>query len=267
MPRAVLCPRCKQLIGSEETVCSWCGASRSAPWWRFLNWTTETIGGDWFVKTIITVNILYYIATLLADRSGGFLSPSRESLMMFGATGTIPIDYFGRGWSLLTANYLHGGIIHLIFNLAALRQIAPWTAAEYGQSRMFVIYTLGGVSGYLISYSAGIPFTIGASAAICALVGALLYYGKSRGGAYGNSVYRELSGWVITIFIFGLIFPGINNWGHGGGLAGGALLGMILGYTEKKRETFFHHTLAVICAAATVVALGWGITSFLFEGV
>lgn len=265
MPRAVLCPRCKQLIGSEENVCSWCGTSRSAPWWKVVSWTKDTMGNDWFVNVILTANILYYAASLLIDRSGGFLSPSRASLMMLGATGTMPIDFYGRIWSLLSANYLHGGIIHLIFNLAALRQLGPWTAAEYGQSRMFVIYTLGGISGYLVSYLAGIPFTIGASAAICALVGALLYYGKSRGGAYGNSVYRELSGWVISIFIFGLIFPGINNWGHGGGLAGGALLGMILGYSEKKRETFFHRAMALICAAATVTVLGWGMSTFIWQ--
>lgn len=262
MSRAVLCPRCKQLIGSEETVCSWCGASRSAPWWKLLRWTQDNLGSDWITKTIITANIFLFIVSLLAGQSSGLLSPSRMSLMGLGATGTIPIDHYGRTWSLISANYLHGGILHLLFNLAALRQLAPWTAAEYGQSRMFVIYTLGGVAGYIVSYIAGIPFTIGASAAICALAGALMYYGKSRGGTYGNSVYRELYGWMISIFIFGLIFPGINNWGHGGGFAGGALLGMIMGYSEKKRESIFHRVLALFCAVATVAVLCLAVITF-----
>lgn len=255
MARAILCPRCRQLIGSEEVTCSWCGTTRSAPWWRILSWTKSTMGGDWIVKVIITVNLLYYAISLMVDMSGGFLTPGRTSLMLLGATGTMPIDYYGRTWTLLTANYLHGGIIHLIFNMAALRQIAPWAANEFGACRMFIIYTLGGVFGYLVSYLAGVPFTIGASAAVCALVGSLLYYGKSRGGSYGDSVYKELGGWVISIFIFGLIFPGINNWGHGGGLVGGALLGLILGYSEKKRETAFQRILALLCALATVAAL------------
>lgn len=256
MARAILCPRCRQLIGSEESVCSWCGTSRSAPLWQMLSWTTGNIGGESVVKAVITVNILYYAFSLLAGMSGGMLSPSQGSLMLLGATGTMPVNYYGGAWTLLTASYLHGGILHLLFNMAALYQLGPWVANEYGSSRMFIIYTLGGVCGYLVSYAAGVQFTIGASAAVCGLAGSLLYYGKSRGGSYGSAVYQQLSGWVISIFIFGLMFPGINNWAHGGGLVGGALLGMLLGYTEKRREHLFQRALAILCVIATFVALG-----------
>jgi len=256
MARAILCPRCRQLIGSEESVCSWCGTSRSAPFWKVLNWTKTTTGGDNVVKTVITVNILYFVVSLLPGMSGGSLSPSQASMMLLGATGTVPINYYHGGfWTLLTASYLHGGIMHLLFNLAALYQLGPWVVNEYGAARMFIIYTLGGVCGYLLSYIAGIPFTIGASAAVCGLAGSLLYYGKSRGGSYGSAVYQQLSGWVISIFIFGLIVPGINNWAHGGGIIGGMLLGLLLGYTEKRRENLFHRLLALLCVAVTVVAL------------
>jgi rhomboid protease GluP len=141
----------------------------------------------------------------------------------------------------------------------ALRQIVPWTVNEYGTSRMFTIYTLGGVFGFWVSYLAGVSFTIGASAAVCSLIGSLLYYGKSRGGVYGQSVYREVSGWVISLLVFGLIVPGINNWGHGGGIVGGILLGALLGYGERRRETTLHTTLAVLCAVATVAVLFWAI--------
>lgn len=256
MARAILCPRCRQLIGSEEKVCSWCGTSRSAPLWQFLSWTKGSMGGDSVVKAVITVNILYYAVSLLIGMSGGLFSPAQGSLMLLGATGTVPINYYGGLWTLLTASYLHGGVIHLLFNMAALYQLGPWVANEYGASRMFTIYTLGGVCGYLVSYAAGVPFTIGASAAVCGLAGSLLFYGKSRGGSYGSAVYQQLSGWVISIFIFGLLFPGINNWAHGGGLLGGALLGMLLGYTERKKENLFHHALALLSVAATVAALG-----------
>jgi rhomboid protease GluP len=189
--------------------------------------------------------------------SGSFFSPGQTSLMLLGATGTYPIDHFGRFWTVVSANYLHGGIIHLIFNLMALKQIAPRTSSEYGTSRMFTIYSLGGVIGYVISYFAGIPFTIGASAAVCSLIGALLYYGKSRGGAYGSSVYREVSGWVISLFLFGLIFPGINNWAHGGGIIGGIVIGALIGYNERRRENNFDHALALLCGLTTIGVLGW----------
>jgi rhomboid protease GluP len=215
------------------------------------------------VKMLLLLNIIYFGISLLLslriENVGGFFSPSQNSLLMLGATGTIPIDRFGRIWSLLSANYLHGGLLHLLFNMMALHQLAPRVVNEYGSSRMVTIYTLGGIIGYLISYFAGVPFTVGASAAICSLIGALLYFGKSRSGVYGRFVYHEVSGWIISLFIFGLLFSGINNWAHGGGLIGGILVGMLLGYNEKRNEIFFHHTLALICSMLTISALGWAI--------
>lgn len=263
MPRATLCPRCRQLIGSEETVCSWCGTARSAPLWKILSWSKGIFASDGVIQAIMTLNIIYYAISILIAPPVGLLSPSQYSMLLLGATGTIPIDNYGNYWSLLTANYLHGGIIHLVFNLMALRQIAPLAINEYGAARMITIYTIGGVFGFLVSYLAGVPVTIGASAAVCSLVGSLLYYGKSRGGAYGSAIYSELSGWVISIFIFGLVFPGINNWGHGGGLVGGMLLGMILGYTEKRRETFISRAMAVLCIAVTLLSLVLALTRLL----
>ena len=258
--RPKLCPRCRQLIGSEEAVCSWCGTARSAPWWQFVNWSRGAMGGDWLLSALITVNVVYFAQSLLlgiTTGSGSLFSPGQTSLFLLGATGTYPINHFGRLWSLLSANYLHGGLIHLIFNLMALRQILPMTSNEYGPSRMFTIYTLGGVGGFCLSYMAGVPFTIGASAAICSLIGAMLYYGKSRGGAYGNAIYRDVGGWVISLFVFGLIVPGINNWGHGGGIISGIVLGMVLGYNDDRRENAFHRGLALLCAAVTVGVLVW----------
>jgi rhomboid protease GluP len=260
--RPVLCPRCRTLIGSEESTCSRCGTSRSAPWWQLINLTRGALEGDWVIKAIITVNVLYYALSLVVSAGmgrGGFLSPGNASLRLLGATGTIPINYYGNVWTLLSANYLHGGILHLIFNMMALRQIAPLTANEYGASRMFSIYTLGGVFGFWVSYLAGVSFTIGASAGVCSLIGALLYFGKSRGGVYGHSVYREVSGWVVSLLIFGMIVPGINNWGHGGGIVGGMLLGWLLGYEGRNRETTLHTALALLCAIATVAVLAWAV--------
>jgi rhomboid protease GluP len=219
------------------------------------------MAGDWLVKALISANVLFFAVSLVLSTrngdAGSFFSPGQTSLMLLGATGTYPIDHFGRFWTVVSASYLHGGIIHLIFNLMALKQIAPWASSEYGSSRMFTIYTAGGVIGYIISYLAGVPFTIGASAAVCSLIGALLFYGKSRGGAYGSSVYREVSGWVVSLFVFGLIFPGINNWAHGGGIVGGIVIGALIGYNERRRENNFDHALALLCGLSTVVILGW----------
>jgi rhomboid protease GluP len=260
----MLCPKCGQLVGSEETVCSWCGASRAHPWWRIAARTRRSLGGDWLVQAIIAANIVFYLLSLVMTRHASFtlnplglLAPGQKGLLLLGATGTIPIGEYGRFWTLLSANYLHGGIMHIVFNLMAFRQIAPRVSHEYGVSRMFTIYTLGGIGGYIVSCLAGIPFTIGASAAICALIGSLLYYGRNRGGTYGGMVYREVGGWVISLLLFGFIVPGINNWAHGGGILSGILLGMLLGYREKRRETPLHRLLAICCGVATILCLAW----------
>ncbi|SNB46561.1 rhomboid family intramembrane serine protease [Geobacter sp. DSM 9736] len=268
--RAMLCPRCRRLIGSDEVICSWCGASRASAWYSSA-WKRGALDGDWLVRAILTANIVFYmLSLLLGSRRGGgpfgVFTPDQASLMLLGATGTVPLERFGRFWTLLSANYLHGGLLHIFFNLAALRQIAPWVTQEYGPSRMFIIYTLGGVSGFLLSWLAGIPFTIGASAALCGLIGSLLYFGRSRGGAYGSAVYREVTGWVVGLVLFGLLIPNINNWAHGGGILGGMLLGKLLGYGERVPETSLHRLLAIVCLCATVAVLGWAsVTSLLFR--
>ena len=188
-----------------------------------------------------------------------FLSPSDTSLLLLGATGTIPIDRYHRLWTLVSAGFLHGGILHIFFNMVAFRQLAAIVNREFGIYRMFVIYTLSGIVGYWVSYLAGVAFTIGASASVCGLVGAALYYGKSRGGVYGTSLYKQIAGWIVILFIFGLLVPGINNWGHGGGILGGIVLGFLLGYQEKKRENFFHRVLGGVCLIGTLLVLFWAV--------
>ena len=262
-PPAMLCPRCRRLIGSDETICSWCGARRAATRWSPAAWRGG-LPGDWWIRNIVILNVVFYLLSLLLGIIGVFPAtrfecspPLIPACFCWEQPELFPIDEFGRVWSLLSANYLHGGILHIVFNLVALRQIAPWVSQEFGASRMFIIYTAGGVGGYAISYLAGIAFTIGASAAVCALIGALLYFGRSRGGTYGGMVFREVSGWVISLFLFGLIVPGINNWGHGGGILAGIILGMLLGYQERRPERAIHHFLALLCGITTVAVLGW----------
>ncbi len=224
---------------------------------------------DRIISLLIYVNIgMFVLSLLLNPRSASygfnpfsFLSPSNQSLLLLGSTGTYPIIKLHRWWSLLSASYLHGSLLHILFNMMALRQIGPLVIQEYGGYRMLAIYTLGGVGGFGVSFLAGVPFTIGASAAVCSLLGAMLYYGKSRGGAYGQDLYRQTGGWALSIFVFGLLSPGINNWAHGGGMAVGALLGYLLGYKERRREAMQDKFLAIVCVVTTALVLAWAVLS------
>lgn len=262
--RDISCPRCGRLIGSTESSCTWCGAERPGTWAKLAGWSQGGDNGDWQIKAIIATNVAFYLLSLLLSRHRGFsanplsfLSPDHNSLLLLGATGAVPVLALGRFWTLISANYLHGGLLHIIFNMMALRQIGPWVCAEFGPKRMFIIYTLSGVSGYVVSCLAGVSFTIGASASVCGLIGALYFFGKSRGGNYGAAVSSEVSGWLISLVLFGLVMPGINNWGHGGGIVGGVVLGKLLGYQARGTERPGHVLLAVLCMLATGAILAW----------
>ena len=270
--QSLLCPNCKKLISISEKKCPYCGTGNPAAWWK-NNILTRGFNDPYLlVRSIIGVNIgIYVISLLLNPRGFGlalnpltFLAPSGQILELLGATGRVPIDAFQRYWTLVSANYLHGSILHIFFNMMAFRQLGLLAAREYGVYRMFVIYTLGGVIGFFISYLASVPWTIGASAAVLGLAGALLYYGKSRGGLYGRAIYKQIGIWVIILFIFGLLVPVINNWGHGGGIAAGIGLGFLLGYQERKKENVLHKLVAGGCAVLTLVILGWAVVSGIY---
>ncbi|MBW2444235.1 MAG: rhomboid family intramembrane serine protease [Deltaproteobacteria bacterium] len=270
--QSMLCPNCRKLISVSEARCPFCGMPRPASRWKNNFWTRGFRDANQFVKILIIANVGMYIISLLFNpRATGlslnpltFLSPSDTSILLLGATGTVPIDKYHRFWTLVSASFLHGGILHIFFNMAALRQLAALVNREFGVYRMFVIYTVSGVLGFWISYLAGVAFTIGASASVCGLIGALLYYGKSRGGIYGGTLYRQVFSWVIFLFMFGLIVPGINNWGHGGGILAGIVSGFLLGYQEKKRENVVHKTLAAVCGVVTVAVLIWAVGSSIY---
>jgi rhomboid protease GluP len=262
---SLLCPNCRGLISRSERKCPHCGLRNPGSWLKTTRLYTSFSDPEQLLQVIIYANIGMFILSILLNpgRSGfnfnpfNFLSPSNQSLLVLGSTGTVPIAQLGRWWTLVSANYLHGGLLHIVFNMIALRQIGPLAANEFGPHRMFAIYSIGGVFGFLLSFLAGVSFTIGASAALCSLIGAMLFYGKSRGGVYGQEIYRQVGGWAIGIFVFGFIVPGINNWGHGGGMAAGAALAYLLGYKERKRETPGHRLLALACGMITVLVLAW----------
>jgi rhomboid protease GluP len=265
--KSMLCPNCRRLISNDEEACPYCGMARPGSFWK----RGISGGFSWLsldpVKAIIVVNAAFYLLSLLLNPAAlglsanpmTFLSPSDTSLFLLGATGTLPIAVYGRWWTLISASFLHGSILHIFFNMMAFKQLAPFILAEFGFHRFAFLYVWTGVVGFFLSYLAGIPFTIGASASICGLIGAILYYGKSRGGFYGEQIYRQAMGWVVGLVLFGLFVPGINNWAHGGGIVSGIVLAFLTGYHERKRENFLHRFLGTATILITAAALLWAL--------
>ncbi len=224
---------------------------------------SKQFGPHTLVAGIIWANVIMFAVSLIyTGKALSFsinpflaLSPSTNVLHFLGAAGQIPIDRYHAWWSLLTANWLHGSLLHILFNMMALKTVAPLVIKEFGSSRTFSIYTLAGAGGFLASYLGHVPLTVGASASLCGLIGALLFYGLSRGGQWGQLVVRQTQGWVISLLLFGVFVPRVDNWGHGGGFVTGMAVAWVLGYLEKRRESFADKGIAIILAALTVFLL------------
>ncbi len=263
---SVVCPGCGTLVGVRDERCLTCGRWNPGLWGYapFLGRLGRDFG---FTQVVIWSCAILYAAMLLVNPGGirgiglNFLSPSIESLFLFGAAGPIPVFRFHRWWTLLSAGWLHGGILHILFNMMTLRNIAPAVAEMYGASRTVIIYTLAGAAGFLAStvfgtIFAGLPviggagFTVGASASILGLLGALVYYGRRT----GSSIIREQAkSWLAMLVIMGLFFPGIDNWAHLGGFAGGYLVSRFLDPLQPERID--HMVAALVCLVLTGVAV------------
>ncbi|MDH4063869.1 MAG: rhomboid family intramembrane serine protease [Acidobacteriota bacterium] len=259
---SVICASCGVLVGVNDDTCYNCGR-RNPGLWGFgpaLRRLGQDLG---FVPLVMGGTITLYALSLLLSGTGmqAFLSPSTQILFLLGASGAVPVFQFGRWWTVLTAGWLHAGVLHIVFNVLWIRQLAPSVADLYGPGRMVIIYTIAGVVGFTASSMAGmymprIPllggaaFSVGASASIFGLLGALFYYGRRTGSSHiGQSGLQ----YALFLGVFGLIFPGVDNWAHAGGFVGGVAASVIL--DPLTRERVDHLVLALACLVLTVVAL------------
>jgi rhomboid protease GluP len=196
-------------------------------------------------------------------RGLNILSPSGTSLFVLGASGGLPVFGYGRWWTFLSAGWLHGGLLHIGFNMMWVRDLGPVTAQLYGPSRAVLIYVAASVTGFVASSLAsflvflpqrlqGGAVTLGASAAIFGLLGALLYYGR-RGGS--QVLTEHATRYALILGVLGFVLPGVDNWAHAGGFAGGYLAALLLDPSTPERPHHFALALLLLGAsAASVVA-------------
>lgn len=266
---SVVCASCGSLVGVNDDTCYTCGR-RNPGLWGFAP-VLRRLGNDLgFVPLIIYgCGALYVLGLLLTLFFGGsvmgggspfgLLAADYRINLMLGASGAGPVFGGGMWWTVLSAGWLHGGVLHILLNMMWVRNLGPAVAEMFGGSRMVIIYTLGSLGGFLLSSVAGfylnIPFfgagqTVGASAPVFGLLGALVHYG-SRSGS--TMVYTEARGYAVAMIVFGLLFPGVDNAAHVGGFAGGYLASLWL--DPLKPERLNHMVGAVICLALTLLAI------------
>ncbi|MFQ5741946.1 MAG: rhomboid family intramembrane serine protease [Acidobacteriota bacterium] len=265
---SIVCPSCGKLNNADAPACFYCGR-RNPGLWGFGPPVRRLLGELNFTRVVTGVCIAAYVLSLLLDPRTAlrlrnpfdFLSPSGPALNALGMTGAYAW-HLGRWWTLFTAIYLHGSLLHILFNLLWINQLAPAVEGVYGRQRLIVIFTAAGVLGFVVSNWVGIAFTIGASGSIFGLLGAMVHYGRSRGGTFGLMVFRQYGQWALVLFVLGFLMAGVNNFAHAGGFIGGYLAAMALGHTEQQREQGTQ-LAAIACILLTALSFALALwTSF-----
>ena len=191
-----MCPNCRAFVTASDRVCPYCemklgprAIERRAP--------GEILGGLIPHARFTTVMILLInTALFLAE----YLNPN-AGLTRWGAS--LPAPYMqGQWWRLITAGFLHGGVFHILMNSWVLFDLGAEVETLYGTSRLIIFYFVSTVTGFAASSRIGGHLSVGSSAGIFGLIGAMLAFGFTHRSSLGMQVKSLYTRWVI----YGLVF-------------------------------------------------------------
>lgn len=161
------------------------------------------------------------------------------------------------------ASFLHGGLLHIGFNMWVLMDIGPQIEELYGSARYLFMYVVTGIGAYLLSSLVG-HFSIGGSGSLLGLIGVLLAITTNRRSASMQMLRSQLIKWLIYIAIMGFMFSGIDNFAHLGGLISGFILGKIMvdrapSSPEERRNANIIGWATGLAVAASLMMVAFGI--------
>lgn len=187
----------------------------------------------WAYLVLLTINIAIYAVPALLDMVGVQVLGLSPSLLIraLGAKINQAISVDGEYYRFLTAMFLHGGLLHILFNSYALYILGQETERIFGTARFLGLYFIAGFAGGLASYAFSPAPSVGASGAIFGLIGGLAAFFYQARNTLGQMARQQL-GSLITIIMINLFIgfsaPQIDNWAHMGGLVGGLVVGWLL---------------------------------------
>lgn len=254
-----MCPNCRAFITVDDRVCPYCDMKlgpraidrRSPP---------DILGGliphaRFTTMMILLLNAGLYIAMMLQS-GGGFNDPSGRTLVDFGGKYG-PLIAAGQWWRLITAGFLHGGLLHILMNSWVLFDLGVEVEESYGTARYLTFYFVSTITGFLASYYWSPGLSIGSSAGIFGLIGAMIALGVRDRSGYGSEVRRLYVRWAIYGLLMGLLpLFAIDNAAHLGGIAGGFVIAYIAGTPG------FSQAIERIWQVAATISLG--VTAYAF---
>jgi rhomboid protease GluP len=168
---------------------------------------------------LVALTVVVYLLQVGTKALLGFDLPAALGMKINEAIIT------GQIWRLVTPMFLHGSFLHIGFNMYALVVIGSGIERRFGHGRFLLLYTLGSFSGNVLSFVISPNPSLGASTAIFGLLGAEIVFFYQNRELFGAGARRALQN-VITVAAINLFIgltPGIDNWGHLGGLFGGLI--------------------------------------------
>jgi rhomboid protease GluP len=269
--RPRMCPSCGTLVGTTATRCHECGANV-----RFgMAAASRSLGRMMPTNAPVTYCLLslccllYGISLLYSIRAGNPWMPEGggfSALMGIGGIDGKTLDILGatrpagyiisynQWWRLITAIFLHGSLMHIVFNMWVIMDIGPMVEELFGSARYLFLYIATGAFGYVVSSLAG-HFSVGASGSLLGLIGLLLASTTRSSSASSQMLKSNLIRWIVYIAVMGFMFSGIDNYAHFGGLAAGFALGKL--FIDRPPQGQTETRIANI--------LGWG-TALLVAG-
>lgn len=181
-------------------------------------------------KSLITNILVFFnvaIFLLSAYLSGDIFDIDGRVLVLLGAKYNELITA-GEYYRLITAMFLHGGLIHIGFNMYALKSLGPFIESIFGRGKYMMIYFIGGITSSLFSYWFSDAISVGASGAIFALLGSALIYSIKLKNKIGRDFLSNIAQVIVINLILGFTMSNIDNFGHIGGLIGGIIISLII---------------------------------------
>lgn len=181
---------------------------------------------------ILGFTVLVYILQMASVGIFGYAVYQIDWLEVYGARFNQAIR-MGEVWRFITPVFLHGSVAHIFFNMYALLSIGSFLEKHFGSKRFVALYFLGAFSGNVFSFllTGENGYSVGASTAVFGLIAAEVVFFYQNRKLFGGQAKQAISNavFIIAINLFIGLTPGIDNWGHVGGLLGGAMFAWFAG--------------------------------------
>ncbi len=251
---------CNQMLVAGDRVCPSCGRRQYVPYWlrSVLRVGRSLIPGELPGTALVAALIGLSFLMQLKVGSGGIMNPN-DTAELFDLGASFPFLTVGpQPWRAFTYTCLHGGLMHVAFNVIVLIQIGPLVERTFGSARFLAAWVVTGALAAIIPvFVTGGSLVIGASGAVFGLMGMALIYGHQVGTQQGREIRDVMIRWTIYTTIFGFMMGGVAHSAHFAGLGAGILFGFVapppLNHPGRKRASPW---LALGALAAMVWALG-----------